>query len=145
MVGNHSIQVRSKSPSRNQTHARGWAERALSDSCQAQSVMYSVPTRVGSSLLLESAFYPLVETRRASWAYFGGHEGVRDNAAPHESPTDDVRAEVVLRASGKLLASQHPRASSGRRDSTASLLLYPSNRCLLFVGVKGRRCFRSAV
>lgn len=66
---------------------------------------------------------PLMPTRIVHATNLGGDEGVRDDAAPHERPTDDVRAEVVIRAGGKLLPSQHPRAPPRPGDSPTALLL----------------------
>lgn len=71
----------------------------------------------------------------------GGDEGVRDYAAPHECPPNDVRAEIVVGASGKLLASKHPRASPRRRDSATPLLLRSPREATRGLLMVGRICF----
>lgn len=57
--------------------------------------------RTASSMLPDTL---IVLCRTAARTYLGGDNGVGDDAAPHQRPSDDVRAEVVLRASGELLA-----------------------------------------
>lgn len=82
----------------------------------------------------------------AAWSDLGGDEGVRDDAAPHESPTDDIRPEIIVRASGELLAGQHPRASSRLGESTTPLVLRSPSQAarglVLVVGYKSVLSFQ---